>query len=97
MVVVPKKTGSVRICVDLKPLNKSILRELHPLLKVDEIPGAKHLTKLDANSGFWQIPLAEESHPLTTFVDTTSTSFLSAYPALQNSFSIKRARFWKAW
>ena len=34
MVVVPKK--SVRICVDLKPLNESVLREVHPLPKVDE-------------------------------------------------------------
>ena len=68
MVVVPKKTGSVRICVDLKPLNKSVLSEPHPLPKVDEIlamlAGAKHFTKLDANSDFWQIPLAEESRPL---------------------------------
>ena len=33
MVVVPKKAGNVRICVDL---NKSVLREVHPLLRVDE-------------------------------------------------------------
>lgn len=37
MVVVPKKGGSIRICVDLKPLNKSVLREVHPLPRVDEI------------------------------------------------------------
>ena len=36
MVVVPKKSGNVRICVDLKPLNKSVLREVHPLPKVDD-------------------------------------------------------------
>ena len=30
MVAVPKKNGSVRICVDLKPLNKYVLREFHP-------------------------------------------------------------------
>ena len=33
MVVVPKKNGRVRICVDLKPLNQSILGEVHPLPK----------------------------------------------------------------
>ena len=57
MVVVPKKSGSVRICVDLKPLNQSVLREVHPLPKVDEtlaqLAGAKFFSKLDANSGFW--------------------------------------------
>ena len=45
MVVVPKKNGKVRICVDLKPLNHSILREVHPLPKVNEtlerLSGAK--------------------------------------------------------
>ena len=34
MVVVPKKDGKVRICVDLKPLNASVKRETHPLPKV---------------------------------------------------------------
>lgn len=37
MVVVPKKNGSIRICVDLKPLNKNVLREVHPLPRVDDI------------------------------------------------------------
>ena len=36
MVVVPKKDGKVRICVDLKPLNASVKRETHPLPKVDD-------------------------------------------------------------
>ena len=62
MVVVPKKNGKVRICVDLKPLNCSVLREIHPLLKVNEtlawLSGAKIFSKLDANSGFWKIPLS---------------------------------------
>ena len=31
MVVVPKKSGAVRICVDLKPLNESVLRKVHPI------------------------------------------------------------------
>ena len=36
MVVVPKRDGSVRICVDFKMLNESVLREVHPIPKVDE-------------------------------------------------------------
>ena len=72
MVVVPKKSGNVRICVDLKSLNKSILHEVHPLPKVDEtlaqLSGAKVFTKLDANSGFWQIPLSKQSRLFTTFI-----------------------------
>ena len=72
MVVVPKRSGAVRICVDLKPLNESVLRETHPIPKVDDtlaqLAGAAIFSKLDANSGFWQIPLAKESRKLTTFL-----------------------------
>ena len=72
MVVVPKKSGNVRICVDLKLLNKSILREVHPLPRVDDtlaqLAGARLFSKLDANSGFWQIALSQESRLRTTFI-----------------------------
>ena len=72
MVVVPKKSGGVRICVDLKPLNKNVLRETHPMPHLDDalaqLSGAKLFSKLDANSGFWQVPLAKSSRPLITFI-----------------------------
>ena len=72
MVVVPKKTGAVRISVNLKPLNESVLQEVHPIPRVDEalaqLTGATIFTKLDAKNGFWQIPLSPESHSLTTFI-----------------------------
>ena len=55
-----------------KPLNEGVLREVHPLPKVDEtlaqLNGAKVFTKLDATSGFWQIPLTQSSRLLTTFI-----------------------------
>jgi len=72
MVVVPKPSGSVRICVDFRPLNGSVMREIHPMPKVDvtlaQLNGAKVFSKLDTNSGFWQVPLAKESRLLTTFI-----------------------------
>jgi hypothetical protein len=72
MVVVPKKSGDVRICVDFHPLNENVLREVHPLPKVDAtlacLACATIFSKLDANCGFWQIPLSEESRALTTFI-----------------------------
>ena len=72
MMAVQKKSGDVRICVDLKPLNESVLREIHPLPKVDDVltqlSGATVFSKLDANSGFWQIPLDPSSRHLTTFL-----------------------------
>ena len=72
MVVVPKANGKVRICVDLTRLNQCVRREKHPLPAVEstlaQLAGAKVFTKLDANSGFWQIPLSPESALLTTFI-----------------------------
>ena len=72
MVVIPKRSRTVRICVDLKPLNESVLREPYPMPKIDDtlalLYGATVFSKLDANSGFWQIPLSETSHPLTMFI-----------------------------
>ena len=51
--------------------------EVHPIPKVDNtlaqlhVAGAKLFSKLDANSGFWQVLLAKESRPLTAFTCIT--------------------------
>ena len=72
MVVVPKPDGNVRICVDLTKLNERVCRERHLLPAVEQtlaqIAGAQVFTKLDANSGFWQIPLSADSSLLTLFL-----------------------------
>lgn len=62
MVVVPKKDGSVRICVDYTRLNQSVKREHYQLPTADaKLRGAKYFSTLDACSGFWQVPLASAS------------------------------------
>ena len=70
--VVPKNNGSVHISADLKALNQSVIREIHPILRADEIlaqmNGTTHFTKLDANGGFWQIHLCAKSRLLATFL-----------------------------
>ena len=75
MVVVPKRSGDVCICVDLKPLNENVRQEVYPIHKVDEtvaqLTGASVFSKLNVNSRFWQIPLAEQSRHLTTFIITS--------------------------
>ena len=72
IIPVLKQNGSVLICVDLTHLNKAFQREIHQMPSVDENLGklgdSKIFSKLDANSGFRQIPLDEESKLLTTFV-----------------------------
>ena len=84
MVVVPKSSGDVRICVDLKPLNEGVLREFYPLPKIEEtlaqLSGATVFSKLDANSGFWQIPLARKSRLLTTFITPFGRYYFNKLP-----------------
>ncbi|UYV83522.1 K02A2.6-like [Cordylochernes scorpioides] len=73
MVIVPKPSSNdLWICVDLTALNKFVKRENYPIPSVEytlaQMGGAKLFSKLDANIGFWQIPLSEESSSLTTFL-----------------------------
>ena len=62
----------MRICVDLTRLNCYVKRERHILPSVDQVLAqvgdAKAFSKLDANSGFWQIELSPDSSKLTTFI-----------------------------
>ncbi|XP_061926289.1 uncharacterized protein K02A2.6-like [Entelurus aequoreus] len=91
MVVVPKpKQDKLRICVDLTKLNKAVKRERHILPSVDQtlamMSEAKVFTKLDARSGFWQIPLTPKSRPLTTFITPFGRYLFNRLP-----FGIKSA------
>lgn len=71
IVVVEKRNGNVRVCLDPRDLNKAIKREHYPMKTVEEIAaqlsGATVFSTLDASSGFWHIKLDEESSKLTTF------------------------------
>ena len=69
MVVVKKKSGDVRICVDLKPLNESVLREVHPIPSVDEtlgkLAGGTVFSKLTVGFGkfhYQKIPASLPHH-----------------------------------
>ena len=72
IVVVPKPNGNIRICVDLTMLNKAVVRPRYQLPTVDytlaQLKQAKVFTKLDANAGFHQVKLSEDSQLLTTFL-----------------------------
>ena len=97
MVVVPKQDRAVGVCVDLKELNENVLRETNPIPGVDntlaQLTGATVFSKVDANSGLWQIPLSEDSRLLTTFIIPhgryiVSTSYPLEFQALPNCFRV---------
>ena len=69
--VIEKPNGALRICLHPRDLNKGLKREHFQLPTWEEIStcsvNAKYFTKLDANHGYWQIPLDMESSLKTTF------------------------------
>ncbi|CAI5671480.1 unnamed protein product [Oreochromis niloticus] len=71
LVIVEKKTGKLRVCMDPRDLNRAIKREHFKLPTREEIMSqfakAKYFSKLDASSGFWQLKLDEASSKLCTF------------------------------
>ena len=72
LVIVPKKSGDIRVCCDLREVNKAVIRERYVLPKIDDtlhaMRGSKYFAKIDAKSGFFQLTLAEESRYVTTFI-----------------------------
>lgn len=79
-----KPSGVVRICVDLKPLNENVLREVYFIPSVSQalalLTGARKFSKMNANSGFWQVPLTPESRLLTTFLTPFSPFHVNKLP-----------------
>ena len=72
VVVVKKRDGSNRVCVDYRKLNKLTIFDPEPMpAAVDlfqKLNGDKFFSKLDLSKGFWQISIPEAGIPNTAFV-----------------------------
>ena len=71
VVLVRKKGGSLRFCIDFRRLNALTVKDSHPLPCICEtlesLAGAAHYSTFDLNSGFWQVPMDEEFKQYTAF------------------------------
>ena len=71
VVLVWKKDGSLRFCIDLRHLNSHTIKDAYSLPRIEEsldcLNGACIFTSLDLKSGYWQVEMDEKSIPYTTF------------------------------
>ena len=71
MVLVHKKHGSLRFCIDLRKLNAQTVTDAYSLPRIedalDSLNGTCIFTSLNLNSRYWQVELDEDSIPLTAF------------------------------
>ncbi len=71
VVLVKKKTGELRFCVDYRKLNAATIRDMYPIPRIEDIFdnffGARYFTTLDLFSGYWQIKMASADVEKTAF------------------------------
>jgi hypothetical protein len=74
ILLVPKKNGELRLCVDFRPLNKIVVKEQNTFPDINTIMSylynKKIFSKLDRKSAYNQLRMHEGSQELTAFATT---------------------------
>ena len=108
IVVVPKKSGDVRICVDMREANKAVQRIKHVMPTIDELitglNGACVFSILDLKFAYHQLELNPESRYITTFTTHVGLwrykrlmfGITAAWEIFQNTLS-ELLHVWSGW
>ena len=79
VVIVRKKDGSIRFCVDFQKLNSCTIQDAYAIPRIEDslhlLAGAKYFSKLDLRSGYWQVEVAEKDKCKTAFQAGTLSFF----------------------
>jgi len=71
IVLVTKKDGTTRFCVDYRKANEVTRKDAYPIPRVDDtldtLAGSQWFSTLDLKSGYWQVKVAEEHREKTAF------------------------------
>ena len=72
IVMVNKKDGEMRMCIDYRQLNKITIKDRYPLPRIDDtvdaLCGSMYFSTLDLLSGYWQIEIEERDKYKTAFI-----------------------------
>ncbi|UYV70961.1 hypothetical protein LAZ67_8001260, partial [Cordylochernes scorpioides] len=72
VILVKKKDGKFRFCVDYRNLNSITVKDQYPLPRIDDcfnsLHGSRYFTSLDLCSGYWQVEVEEQDREKTAFV-----------------------------
>ncbi|UYV74125.1 K02A2.6-like [Cordylochernes scorpioides] len=72
VILVKKKDGTFRFCVDYRNLNSITVKDQYPLPRIDDcfdsLHGSRYFTSLDLCSGYWQVEVEEQDREKTAFV-----------------------------
>ena len=73
MVIVNKKDGTLRVCVDYRKLNSHSKIDPYPMPRIsdfiDQLGEAKYITTLDLTKGYWQVPVKKARQHLLHLLD----------------------------
>ena len=71
VILVRKKDGSLRFCIDFRKLNNKTIKDAYLLPHIDEtldsLQGSQWFSSLDLKLEYWQVEMDVESKPLTAF------------------------------
>ena len=71
VVIIRKKNGTLRLCIDYRRLNAKTIKDAYPLPQIDfildQFSGSQFFSTMDLSNGYWQIPINEADRPKTAF------------------------------
>ncbi|CAB4425379.1 unnamed protein product [Rhizophagus irregularis] len=93
VVIVNKKTGDKRFCIDFRKINQMTITDAYPLPRIDDLLEkfrvAKWFTTIDLASEYWQIEMKEEDKEKTAFICSQGLYEFNVMPfGLKNASAI---------